>query len=215
MRCNDIQIDNRNSEQFQDLQVNIGPLIITKSELENCAKKLKSSSANCNRNCIFLDRVLIHAHRLFGPRPTSLSYLGKWSIDLGNIAGEVEPGFLENVASAAQVLFFHYVNRDNALHQKNPFPLIGLDVLDISLFVHSFELIVSLSVKHITRIYFSSGLKFLYNDYADEKGCNHAFVDLPSLFIQFLCATESGSVNWNKVLLKIDNLHVLIICSDK
>ncbi|CAB4400532.1 unnamed protein product [Rhizophagus irregularis] len=183
VQFHELQIELRNLDVYMDMDVTVSPLTWTLgSDASNRKNTIKSKlSRDDNYNCLYIDDLNIHAHRLFGPSPKTATYVCNWDINIGTISGQLKPSLLLSATSFAKTFAYHYVDKENVL------PAIPLDPDVTFLSVSVKEVDVSIwGGGSVTQILLKEGLSIKFDDLANKKYTLKVMFNLPDLIIRSL-----------------------------
>ncbi|RKP27396.1 hypothetical protein SYNPS1DRAFT_12720 [Syncephalis pseudoplumigaleata] len=122
----------------------------------------------------------IHGHRLFGPMPTTLTYVCHWEIDAGQLSGRVRPAFLEAVISAIQRLDYQMDDFENALPRALSPPAYP-DVTFLRVGLRRLDLTVWGSQETATRILLPEGIRVEFQNLIGEKYSKKTRLTMPHI----------------------------------
>ncbi|KAI8057143.1 hypothetical protein BDF22DRAFT_227395 [Syncephalis plumigaleata] len=195
LEFDELQVENRNVDFYQDLLVSSSPIKLSRGSPALSGRRTQTSAARSmweRTESIYLDDLNIHAHRLFGPMPNTLTYVCHWEIDAGRLSGRVRPAFLESVISAIQRLDYQMDDFENALprHLSPPaypdvtFLRVGLKQLDLTIWG---------SQETATRLLLPDGIRLEFQNLIGEKYSKKTRLTVPQIVIRSLAATKSDT----------------------
>ncbi|KAI9592098.1 hypothetical protein BDF19DRAFT_498830 [Syncephalis fuscata] len=195
LEFDELQVDNRNVSFYQDLFISSSPIKLSRGSPAMSGRRTQASAARSmweRTECIYLDELSIHGHRLFGPMPNTLTYVCHWEIDLGQLSGRVRPALLEAVVSAVQRLDYQMDDFENALpHQLSPsgYP----DVTFLRVGVRQIDLTIWGSQETATQLLISEGIRVEFQNLIGEKYSKKTLVAVPQVILRSLAATKSNA----------------------
>ncbi|RUO96462.1 hypothetical protein BC936DRAFT_142002, partial [Jimgerdemannia flammicorona] len=177
--------------RLQDMYVNSSPLTWTREGGTVRKKekfKIKNAKDKDNQNYLYIDELSIYAHRLFGPRPLTTTYVCRWQFDVGTISGQVKPSFLLGIATFGKTFLYNMVDEDNAL----PPEFLTKPEPDITFLKASIkEIDVALwGRQSATQISLKQGLNVDFDDLVNEKYNQKVILVLPQLAVKSLANTD-------------------------
>ena len=168
-----LEADLRFTNYYMDLQFSLAPL---KAALESCQDKNHTVISDTQ---LFIDRLAVHGHRLFGLPPAEPTYVCNWDFSVGQVIGECSTEFLSCLFAGLQSFDMTFDNEENALPPLSPIALYDVtflrakvDRLHVSLLLEQTAFILSLGPLTVT-----------FNDWANSRFSKRLGLVVPELSI--------------------------------
>ncbi|KAI8820653.1 uncharacterized protein EV422DRAFT_58087 [Fimicolochytrium jonesii] len=182
MKIAEIQVENRNTTHYNDLQVTFRPVQVLRGVAKDGDYHPYPDST---RNALHIQDITIRGHRLFGLPPKALVYAVDWRISCGDIAGDLQPTALSALQSSLKSFVFHYADVDNSLAGSVALP----DVTTILVTVGSVQVSV-IGPGSVSTLALPKGLRLQYDNYACQTWVGRTFIEVPAIALRCLANTS-------------------------
>ena len=169
--------DLRITNYYMDLTVSSSPIIISHKSHNEAQDHGSDPYSNTQ---IFIDRLDLFGHRLFGLPPSEPTYLCNWDFDIGSMSGECSLDFLRCFVAALKCFKFSFEDAENAMPLLNP--TVVHDVTFLRARICPINL--GLRVGGAAIILETAEVKLEYTDWADSLFSNRLYVSLPDLIVE-------------------------------
>lgn len=180
-----LEADLRFTNYYMDLHFSLAP---TKAALESCQD---GASPVISDPQLFIDRVIVHGHRLFGLPPAEPTYVCNWDFEVGKIVGECSTGFMSCLFAGLQSFDMSFDNFENALP-----PLVPISLYDVTFLRAKIGILhVSILLEDTAFILSSAPLTATFNDLKDDRFSKRLSFLIPEITV---AAVDLNSVAYSQ-----------------
>lgn len=163
--------DMRFTNYYMDFQTTVSPLVFVVDTL------IDDGSYVSTEPQLFIDGLMVYGHRLFGLPPAEPTYVCNWDFDVGEIAGQCSPTFLQSAVASFRFLGLSINDEENALPPLRPVmtcdvTFLRLKVKAVNIWIIPEEIAILLSLGEVS---------LDFNDWVGSKFSQRMNLSIPNV----------------------------------